>query len=311
MKITKNNNILEQCDNLEHKGRMIFILIGCFVGVLSSTVYADTIFSQDEITQDWIDKVLLPIYARDVHLEQSQALTNNSTAVNLEAKTGKLAPYLLEEEYPSTDITRQLWQERVSLSKQPKFNKNKKDLQRIIEQISSIRLDSFDQETEAAIAVDTAAKTEPNDVVNETENTDEQNNGPSDKNGYRLPKGHITEKTLELFKKLAQQPEKLHNPLELAGILFNRNYIEEAAMCYRHALDRINANQTPRPDEKAWVLFQLGNCLHDSEKATAMQMYGQLIEEFPKSTWTEMAKVKSQLIEWYMQDKPHSLIGKQ
>jgi len=303
MKITSNNNILEQCDNLEHKERLSLCGMSCFLlvmaCVLNSAAYADSILMQETTTQSWIDKLLLPIYANDVHFEQQQTLSNNSVSANLAAKTGKLPPYLLEEANPATDAAIQLWQERVSITKEPKFNKNKKDLQRIIDQISSISLDSSKQETEPEIAVDPAAETKPNEIPTETDNTQEQK------------KGHITEKTLQLFKQLAQQPEKLHNPQELAEILFNRNYLNEAAMCYRQALDRMNANQNHKPTEKAWVLFQLGNCLQNTEKTTALQMYRQLIEEFPNSTWTEMAKVKSQLIDWYMQDKPHSLIGKQ
>jgi tetratricopeptide (TPR) repeat protein len=315
MKITNNNNILEQYDKLEHKGRLTLSLMGCFllltVCVLSSAAYADAILPQDTTTQSWLDKLLLPIYASDIHPDQSQALTNNSIAVNLVEKTGKLPPYFLEETNPTTDATIQLWQERISISKEPKFNKNKKELQWIIDQISSMSLDSSDQETEPMTGVDPTHGTDPNESSTETENTQKQKEGPSTKIEYKMPKGYITEQTLQIFKKLAQQPEKLHNPLDLAEILFSRNYLKEAAMCYRQALDRMNANKNQSPADKAWLLFQLGNCLQDSDKTTALQMYRQLIEEYPDSVWTDMAQVKSKLIDWYMQDKPHSLIGKQ
>jgi TolA-binding protein len=315
MKITNNNNILEQCDSLEHKGSLALSSMGCFllltVCVLNSAVYADAILPQDTNTQSWIDKFLLPIYASDIHPDQPQTLTNNSVAANLTAKTGKLPPYLLEEANPTTDAALQLWQERVSISKEPKFNKNKQELQQIIEQISSISMDISDQETESATAVDPSGAAEPNDISTDTDNMQEQKEEPPASVEYKMPKGHITKKTLEIFKKLSQHPEKLHNPLELAEILFKRNYLEEAAMCYRQTLDRMNANQTQQPVDKAWVLFQLGNCLSNSEKPTALQMYGQLIEEYPDSPWTNMAKVKSQFIEWYMQNKPHLLIDKQ
>jgi tetratricopeptide (TPR) repeat protein len=315
MKNTNNNNILEQCDNLELKGRLTLSLTGCFlllsVCALNSAVYADAILPQDTNTQIWIDKFLLPIYTSDIHPEQPQALANNSIAANLTANTGKLPPYLLEEANPTTDAAVQLWQERISISKEPKFNKNKRELQRIIDQISSISIDSSDQETESATTVDPFGADEPNDFSTDTDDMQEQKERQPAKVKYKMPKGHITKKTLEIFTKLSQHPEKLRNPLELAEILFKRNYLEQAAMCYRQALDRMNANQNQQPVDKAWVLFQLGNCLKNTEKSTALQMYGQLIEEYPDSPWTDMAKVKRQLIEWYMQNKPHSLIGKQ
>lgn len=312
IQITNNYNILKQYNNLEHRDRLSLNLMSCFLLLIvcfsRSALSAEAILPRNEIQPTWMNTMLLPTQVVPIRSEQSQALTNNSIPANLVAKNGKLPPYLLEEAKPTTDVTKQLWQERVSISKEPKFNKNKKELQQIIDQIASMEIKSTDQTPEPLISVDPIQKAEPNKTATETEISQEET---SAKTEYKAAKGRITSQTLEIFKKLAQQPEKLHNPVELAEILFDSNYLDEAAMCYRQAFDRMNANQKQQPIERQWVLFQLGNCLQNSDKTASLQMYRQLIEEYPNSPWVEIAKAKSKLIDWYMQDKPYSLIGQQ
>jgi TolA-binding protein len=94
----------------------------------------------------------------------------------------------------------------------------------------------------------------------------------------------------------------------LAEILFNSNHLKEAAKCYQQALDRITANETDRFADKEWLLFQIGNCLRNTDRQAAMQIYSQLIAEYPDSPWVDLANAKSKLIDWYLKDKPDALI---
>ena len=60
---------------------------------------------------------------------------------------------------------------------------------------------------------------------------------------------------------------------------------------------------------RAWILFQIGNCLKDDDLAKAQEMYRQLITECPGSPWAEPAKAREKLIDWYLKEKPRTLIA--
>ncbi len=62
-------------------------------------------------------------------------------------------------------------------------------------------------------------------------------------------------------------------------------------------------------ENKAWLLFQIGNCLQPSDLDKAMRIYKQLISEYPHSLWAELVKVKGQWITWEIRDKPKALIS--
>ena len=131
-----------------------------------------------------------------------------------------------------------------------------------------------------------------------------------DVSGKKTSDGKISEETLLIFKEMAQQPEKLDNAFELAELLFSQACLEEAAKCYKQALVRLMKKPNVNDSEKAWLLFQIGNCLHKENPTEALKTYRQLIEEHPGSQWNRLAIIKSKLIDWYLQDKPYTLISK-
>jgi len=147
-----------------------------------------------------------------------------------------------------------------------------------------------------------------------------------------------------MLKSLLQHPERLRNPFELGEILFLSGHLKDAAICYQEALSRSSpdkADPTQKPQQslglltedvkvpdvvlgprlaetktgmfsirnRAWILFQIGNCLRDDELPTAMKMYRQLIAEYPDSPWADLAKARSKLIDWYQKDNPRALIA--
>jgi len=61
--------------------------------------------------------------------------------------------------------------------------------------------------------------------------------------------------------------------------------------------------------DKAWILFQTGNCLRDDDLANAGKMYRQLIAEYPNSPWIDLAKARLNLIDWYQKSKLQTLIA--
>jgi TolA-binding protein len=94
----------------------------------------------------------------------------------------------------------------------------------------------------------------------------------------------------------------------LGEVLFLSDYLKEASVFYREALNRKSPDKDDQAQNRAWILFQIGNCLRGDDPLTAMKIYRQLITEYPDSSWTDLAKTRHKLIDWYQKDKPQTLI---
>ncbi len=228
---------------------------------------------------------------------------------------------------------RLLWQAGFSIAKDQKDNKSKNELQRIIEQIRSVELKPKNQAPEPVIAVEPAPTTGPNEILSDTETPKEPNEkeieskqpapfcnksgsplaksrkiGPS-QNVNPLPYEPVNDQTLQLLENLLQHPDQADNPFELGEILFLSDCLKEAGVFYQEALNRSSPDKVSSAQNRAWILFQIGNCLKDDDPLTAMKMYRQLIAEYPDSLWADLAKARNKLIDWYQQDKPQTLIA--
>ncbi len=231
----------------------------------------------------------------------------------------KSYPLPIEEKTP-TRIGRQLWQVKtIENPEDIKNNESKKQLQQKIEQIRSVKLESRDIQPKAFIVVEPIQKTKPNETFIHAEvkqhtpgqeiepklkpspDTEKQNEG-------QMSSLFISDKTLQVLTDVSENPEQLENPFELAEVLFNCGRLKEAAKCYQIALGRITSDQTEVTLNKAWILFQLGNCLRNDAPPKAIKFYRQLIAEYPDSPWSGLAKARSRLIIWYQQAKPRTLI---
>jgi len=331
--MTIKNEILEQSDNPERESYLTLSFKLCFLFLI---VCISTSLGRAETLSKVIDPISLleefslspssqnanisnsPEYSNaSFHIgqtpiqiaklsDQRQTQTNSNIAVNFAAKVGKKTSHLLIAKSPTTDISRQLWQARISASKDRKSNQSKNELRQIIRQLNSIEFKPQDQIPEPLIVVEPIQKTEPNEISSDTEISQEQEPNKIER---KLPDGQITDQTLQTFKSLSPHPDQLHNPFELAEILFNSHCLREAAKCYQESLNRMTTNETDQLANKAWVLFQIGNCLRNIDPPTAIQMYRQLIAEYPNLPWADLAKAKTKLIDWYLKDKPNTLIN--
>ena len=213
---------------------------------------------------------------------------------------------LLVAKSPTTNLGRQLWHARISAPEDKENKLSKNELQQIIKQVGSVEFKPQEQPVKPIIVVGPVLNAEPNEIESDTEAPQEQS---PQKNEKKLPYEQVTEQTLQKLKDLSQHPEQLQNPFELAEILFNCRCLREAAKCYHEALSRMTTNEADPFQNRAWLLFQTGNCLQNDDPQAAMQMYKQLITEYPNSPWTDLAKTKSKLIDWYLSDKPRALIN--
>lgn len=98
---------------------------------------------------------------------------------------------------------------------------------------------------------------------------------------------------------------------ELAESLFHIGDKANALKYYRKALDvTLPLGKTANP-KRAWILFQIGNCLYGVDGLEAIKIFEQLIQEHPNSDWTNCARTKKQVLKWLMVEKPSTLTAGQ
>jgi len=213
----------------------------------------------------------------------------------------------------NSQARRQLQQARITAPKNEKDRGKKNELQQIIKQIQSVEFKPQKDVSEPIIAVGPTSTTESNETLSDTEASEE----PWDKEKEieskpRTPPPYesVTDQTLQMLKNLSQHPDQVDKPFELGEVLFLSGHLKEAGMFYQEALNRKDAYDIGSAQDRAWILFQIGNCLRDRDRPMARETYRQLITEYPESPWADLAKAQDRLINWYQKDKPWRLIGK-
>ena len=115
--------------------------------------------------------------------------------------------------------------------------------------------------------------------------------------------------TEEVLKNLLQDPSQARDPLRIAELLFLSGRTTDAVPFYQKALEHTPPGDRLTDPDRAWILFQLGNCLRETDMAQAQDAYTKLIAEYPGSPWTELAKAYGQLASWYQTAQPRQLLA--
>jgi tetratricopeptide (TPR) repeat protein len=204
---------------------------------------------------------------------------------------------------PNNDFRRQLWRAELSIAKGEKDKGTKDELKRMIEQIRSIELKPEKEIFGPIVVPKVVLINEPNEAVSKTKEQEKK------EIGTKLPYEPITDQTLQILKDLSQHLDHLRNSFELGETLVLSGNLKEAAIFYQEALKRKSPDDVGSARDRAWILFQIGNCLRNDDPITAMKMYGQLITEYPNSPWKELAEARSKLLNWFLTDKPGELIA--
>jgi len=193
----------------------------------------------------------------------------------------------------------------MSIANSQNDTKSKHQLRKIIDQIRSIEFEPQKQAPEPVVVPEKAPAIEPNETVPDVPVQKEEAKQAVEPKPQHGP---ITESTLQMLQTLAKNPEKIANPLELGEILFVSGNVKEAAIFYSEALKRKDPNDTGLSWDRAWILFQIGNCLRNDDMPAAAKMYQQLLTEYPNSPWAAMATARNNLIAWYLKDEPLKLM---
>ncbi len=118
----------------------------------------------------------------------------------------------------------------------------------------------------------------------------------------------LSEKARKALADLQRNPSRVRDPLETAELLFLSGRPGDAAPFYEEALRRTSPGTATANDDRAWILFQLGNCLRETDAAKAQNSYAKLLSEYPDSPWTEMARAGGRLLTWYQNVRPEQLV---
>ena len=207
---------------------------------------------------------------------------------------------------PNSRFKSKLLQIELNMPEGEKDIITKNELRSMIEQIRSINIELRKDVPEPVIVPDKMLADEPNEVVFKDKDTEEQQKKNIESSP---PNGMVANQTLQILKNLSQHPDNLRNPFELGEILFLSGNLKEAAIFYQEALKRTGPDNAGSARNRAWILFQIGNCLWDNDPSAAMKMYGQLITEHPNSLWKELADARSKLLDWYQKDELQKLIA--
>jgi tetratricopeptide (TPR) repeat protein len=115
--------------------------------------------------------------------------------------------------------------------------------------------------------------------------------------------------TTDALANIENHVNEVETPYEMAETLFHAGHLKQAAAYYKQALK--SGSYESRPQDKAWIIFQIGNCLKESAPAEAAKFYARLLSEYPDSTWTKMANKYNELLTLQMQNKPYELMKQQ
>jgi len=201
----------------------------------------------------------------------------------------------------------QLWQEDISSPKSSgEISTQKNELQKIIKQIRSVELKPRKEKPQKITIIEPTAMSHPDGIKTNSNEPNETTliNVESD-----LPYELIKEQTLQMLEE-PQYTEKINNPFEMAEVLYLSQNLTKAGFFYQQALNKTDPNEPENDQNRAWILFQIGNCLRDTKPQTSVEMYTQLISDYPDSPWTDLAKTRKNIIDLYQEKKPQNLIDK-
>lgn len=207
-------------------------------------------------------------------------------------------------------LARRLWQNRILAPDPNEDAETRNALRRLIQQVHSVTFDGNTTEPTFSAPLEPTIKIEGTAA----ETTDTMPSGQEQSvMAVPLPSGQsltpLPAETLTQLEDLLADPNQVSDPFEMAELLFLSGRATKAAFFYEKALAQIPANDVANGGDRAWILFQLGNCLRETNQTKAKDTYMKLIAQYPNSPWTELAKAHGRLISWYQSAKPQQLLA--
>lgn len=207
----------------------------------------------------------------------------------------------------STDLTRRLWESRMAAPDPNEDAETRAALNDLIRRIRTVRFEESTRQPTFAVPVEPTAPATPTPLASPVTTTAP----PAESSASSTPPeqdDRLAPKTIKKLENALQDPNQVGDPLELAELLFLSGHRTEAAVFYERALARTTPHDRATEDDRAWIMFQLANCLRETDLARAKDLYMKLVSEHPGSAWTELAKAHGRLITWYQSAKPQQFM---
>lgn len=96
----------------------------------------------------------------------------------------------------------------------------------------------------------------------------------------------------------------LGDPMALADSLFLGGHLTAACTLYERLLDEADLAES----DQAWCLFQAAGCKRAADPAGALTLYERLLAQHPDSLWTEAAKARQAVLQWWKKAQPQALL---
>lgn len=240
---------------------------------------------------------LMTLFLLELATNVVSAVTAGENNLNL-SKIVQTDPNVLEQ--------LELFGTQFSSSENRKEQENRNRLRRIIEQVRSVKFESEIKISNVSVEPNEAPIQEPNETVPEVIL---QRMKETKKAVIEPPKKQVSDMNMSMLKDILKNPDQLDDPFEMGELLFAGGNTKDAVIFYREALKRTDPNDVRLSQERAWILFQIGNCLRYHEPIAATETYRKLLVEYPNSLWTDLAKAQKGFIDWSLVEKPRELIA--
>jgi len=206
-------------------------------------------------------------------------------------------------------LARELWSSRIDAPEAGDDAQTSLALKRLIRQVRVLTLHDKSPAPPAAAPTESPAPAEaPTPVITNAESVEP---APPEPVASAAPPTAptLSPKTQKTLEDLRKNAARVRDPLEVAELLFLSGRPPEAVPFYEEALRRTSAGGAAAGADRAWILFQLGNCLRETDATKAQDAYMKLIAEYPNSPWTEMARASGRLVAWYQSTRPDQLVA--
>jgi tetratricopeptide (TPR) repeat protein len=212
-------------------------------------------------------------------------------------------------EMRSTDVlSRKLWANRIQVPDPNEDAETRATLDHLIRQIRSMRFEKPKPKPFFSVPIDVAPVQEPKESPAMSEPPATEDAATPIEPMPETP-GTLAADTLARVSTAVEDPNIVDKPLELAELLFLSGHTKEAAILYQKALELLDRQDVTPADDRAWILFQIGNCLRETDVVRARDTYLKVVADYPDCPWVDLAKAHGRLISWYQKAKPRQLIA--
>ncbi len=215
---------------------------------------------------------------------------------------------LFEATGQTEEAKRRILQDRITSLGQDTDGVSKIELRKVLEQIRLVEFRTAERPADSVTATEKATADKPDEAKSAQQGLETQVSEKLEPQIEQSRAEVLSEQILQIFNDVSGDLSRLENPVELAEILYLGGRLKEAGIVYREALNRIDSEGADAFGEKAWILFQLGNCLRDEDPAEARKFYREMISQCPECPWVDLAKAEDELLGWFEKEKPKALL---